>query len=607
MRLENYPRPPEDNGRGFHWSPAQQNQGVHDWDKWQAELFAMKVKWLKLMVSPDEKSFEICRRLVSMRIMPVVRYYATMPSHIDGSMLANAQRLRDEMGVSYIERVNEPDADVEWDGYHKPDGWERQVAEINIHDARELQAIGCIPVLAMYNAPPPKNCIQLMLEVPGGREVLEVGCVLSIHNYGKGRPLEYPNDSVHMFGDQLSEADYYTVGLPPDHWTPAQIQREVWRNLTREQINLDRNQTKNPYDNIMTNITNYRMMEYWSNLWAAEGLSKCPIIGTEAGWEVDDKADDKYPEPTVDLHAQYFLQAARYQDGQENLTLLESNGTPYEVSCPSEYFTSAWWISWAAIGGSPGAWEAGSWYTDVHNTTYALDPPGQLPIVQAMKDQPDQVRADGPVPLEWADWGLYPADDWGINPFSDKLNYIRPKLEIIHPQGPGWYLKSFQVEYPTDTGNRFAGGYLFCRAFRDGVQTPDVKFEFTFAENIVVADGKTSPDWTDLFMTAPRPLYNVQIEGQNSVQIRNMGLGLESGPSYDHCTFIIEVEWRQGHEPPDPPVDPPDPPIDPPDPPVDPPVEPPPVAYGGVRVSREDYEAYFAKYPDRLYYVAKVY
>ena len=45
MELHEFPRPPQDNSRGVHWSISSYEWGKRDWDFWAEQLLAMKIKW----------------------------------------------------------------------------------------------------------------------------------------------------------------------------------------------------------------------------------------------------------------------------------------------------------------------------------------------------------------------------------------------------------------------------------------------------------------------------------------------------------------------------------------------------------------------------------
>src|SRR5690554_5395931 len=80
MQISDFPRPPEDNGRGIHWSALAYHPVGRDLDFWINELTAMHMKWVKLLDDGNGSSLELCRRLLDAGIMPVVRLFRQQPN-----------------------------------------------------------------------------------------------------------------------------------------------------------------------------------------------------------------------------------------------------------------------------------------------------------------------------------------------------------------------------------------------------------------------------------------------------------------------------------------------------------------------------------------------
>jgi hypothetical protein len=281
MKLSDYPRPPADNGRGIHWSPSQYQWGRKDWDMWQKRILELGFKWIKVNVPPDYNAEAVVKRLVEIEVMPVCRFISKNPTRISAAVESSIERLV-KLGARYFETNNEPDADVEWIGYRRPAGWESLVIRNLISDADRIRRLGGFPALVAFNSGPnePRNPIQIILQEAGGREMIENGVWISLHNYGKGRPINYPNDRIRMFGDPLTDEEWTTQYQPP-FWTAERLQREVWRGLTREQINQQRAKQKNPNVNIMVDITCFRAYEYWNQLLVQENLSSSSFVPTQ--------------------------------------------------------------------------------------------------------------------------------------------------------------------------------------------------------------------------------------------------------------------------------------------------------------------------------------
>ena len=80
MRVEDFPRPANDNRRGIHWSASVYHPAGSAADRWIDELKAMGIKWVKLLDDSGGSSLELCKRLLAADIMPIVRLYRPSPN-----------------------------------------------------------------------------------------------------------------------------------------------------------------------------------------------------------------------------------------------------------------------------------------------------------------------------------------------------------------------------------------------------------------------------------------------------------------------------------------------------------------------------------------------
>ena len=86
MRIEDFPRPRDDNGRGVHWSARLYHDAVYpSQDHWVDQLRAMKIKWVKLLDDGGGSGIPLAQRLLAADIMPVIRIYMAPVSytHLD--------------------------------------------------------------------------------------------------------------------------------------------------------------------------------------------------------------------------------------------------------------------------------------------------------------------------------------------------------------------------------------------------------------------------------------------------------------------------------------------------------------------------------------------
>ena len=75
--LVDYPRPPDDNGRGIHWIPTNQPIPPEIVDYFVAELQAMNIKWVKFLQDdmPEITHPYLIEQLVANDIEPVLRVF----------------------------------------------------------------------------------------------------------------------------------------------------------------------------------------------------------------------------------------------------------------------------------------------------------------------------------------------------------------------------------------------------------------------------------------------------------------------------------------------------------------------------------------------------
>jgi len=550
MKLSEYPRPPADNGRGIHWSPSQYQWGRKDWLTWQKRILELGFKWIKVNVPPDYNAEAITKRLIDIGVMPVCRFIRKNPTRIDGSIAKTIERLV-KLGVRYFETNNEPDADVEWVGYRRPSKWEEVVIQNLIHDANLLHSLGAFPAFVAFNTGPtePRNPIQILLDTPGGREIFDKGLWVSLHNYGKGRPINYPNDRVRMFGEPLTEEEYYNQGQP-DFWTKQDVVEFVWHGMSLEEVNRLRAKQKNPNITIMEDITCFRAFEYWNRLITQEGLPSIPIMMTEGGWETGDRADPFYPEPTAQRASELNFQMFQFIQGDLDLTLYQPDGSTRTLHVPDYFFAvMPWHMGEKAFGlDTSGQWEQGAWFTHWHDEKFGLN--GELPIIQMLRELPSRVRANGPVPPEWAQRKDL---DPGLAEWDYRFKYLGPgiRLERAAADGPRWevvagYWQDRDEVHPT---HPMPPGYIMVKVLDEkGDPIPDARVEIERpgerepVVDIIITKGAVDRFQGNYRMSATLGTYTVRVTHNDlpSDSVRNVGLGGEEPDSaFDQTSFLF--------------------------------------------------------------------
>jgi len=365
MQISDYPRPPDDNGRGVHWSARIYHPSGADLDFWIAELNALHMKWIKLLDDGDGSSLELCRRLIDAGMMPVVRLFREHPNpgRIGGRELSGVRKLV-AAGVRYFETNNEPDLPAEWEGNQKPDNWLDVVVDQFIYDADIVHREGGLLAVPAMGPGNKDNAIERIL-AKGRADLFDKGAWLAIHNYTLNHPLSYPDDPVNQNGQPLTRAEF------------EQHPAWSWDMRSMEMINERRARDKNPGQTVAEDANCFRGWERAGKM-VFDALGRyIPVISTEGGPVVGWGDDLRYNKITPDQQAEMQLGVTRF----------------LQESAPDWYFSCCTWLlASRALGDFNPTWEQMSWYTDAWNERFGLA--GRLPIVQALKDLPPVVRPE---------------------------------------------------------------------------------------------------------------------------------------------------------------------------------------------------------------------
>jgi protocatechuate 3,4-dioxygenase beta subunit len=362
MRIEDFPRPKDDNGRGLHWSASIYHPTGAALDFWINELQAMKIKWVKVLDDSGGSSLELCQRLLAADIMPVVRMYRGQPNPdtIGGREVEAIRRLV-AAGARYFETNNEPDLPAEW-RTRMPDNWLDIVVNNFIYDADLVLGAGGYLALPAMGPGSKDNPISMVVQ-KGRRDLFERGCWVAIHNYTLNHPLDYPDDDVNQLGTPLTQAEYDRFGA----WG--------WDHRPIEMVNQLRVDRKNPGATIYDDPNCFR-----GYLWAARMIDQAlgfavPIISTEGGPVVGWGDDKRYPKMIPDQQKEWQVDLCRF----------------FQEEAPDYYFACCTWlIASYRMGDFNPAWEQMSWYGNAWDVQFGLQ--GELPTVQALKDLPSVSR-----------------------------------------------------------------------------------------------------------------------------------------------------------------------------------------------------------------------
>ena len=389
--LSDYPRPPQDNGRGVHWSASVYHPSGADLQFWIDELKAMQIKWVKLLDDGGGSSIELCRALLDNDMMPVVRVYRDRPNpgHIGGREIDAIQRLIDA-GVRYFETNNEPDLPAEWRDNHRPDNWLDIVVDNFIYDADIIQGMGGLPAFPAMGPGSKDNGLAKVVE-RGRLDIFEKGAWLAIHNYTLNHPLDYPYDPVNQEGQPLTQEEYerlaawqyshltweeiQELGIPITREDYDKFNRWAWDGRSLEEINRIRAENKNPGDTIFDDASCFRAWELFGQLMYESLGFYIPIISTEGGPVVGWGDDNRYAKVNPTTQAEWQMRIVEF---------LQDEAPPWYFS------VCTWLLASKPLGDFNPTWDQMSWYTHAWDLQFGLD--GQLPIVQLLKDTPAKIR-----------------------------------------------------------------------------------------------------------------------------------------------------------------------------------------------------------------------
>lgn len=388
--LSDYPRPPDDNGRGVHWSTRIYHPSGDDLQYWIDQLLALQIKWVKLLDDGGTSSLELCQALLAHDIMPVVRIFRAPPNpgHLRGREMEAVQTLIDA-GVRYFETNNEPDLPAEWDG-PMPPNWLDIVVDNFLIDADFILGAGGLPALPAMGPGSRSNAMAKVVE-RGRIDVFERGAWVAIHNYTLNHPLDYPDNAVNQEGEPITQEEFDRLAeWQYSHLTYEEIQEQgidiseddynkfqrwAWDGRNIDMVNELREQAKNPGDTILDDANCFRGFEFFGNIMEETLGFHVPIISTEGGPVVGWGDDKRYAKLNPTTHGEWQLEICRFMQDE----------------APLWYFSCCTWLlASRPLGDFNPTWDQMSWYTHVWDLQFGLD--GELPIVQLLKDTPSKVR-----------------------------------------------------------------------------------------------------------------------------------------------------------------------------------------------------------------------
>lgn len=196
-RLDDYPRPVGDTGRGFHWIPTLHSDPAIV-DRFVAEAKKMGASWMVILNDGTRigDNDYLVRQLVQNQIEPVMRIYTPHGSPITGDLTAMVRHYV-SLGVHYFQPYNEPNLPDE-----NPDGQVSVTSYVDrwIPAARAILASGGLPGLGALAPGAPVDDVAFLrstldeIRRRGAADLLDHAWI-SVHNYTFNRPISYQDDS----------------------------------------------------------------------------------------------------------------------------------------------------------------------------------------------------------------------------------------------------------------------------------------------------------------------------------------------------------------------------------------------------------------------------
>lgn len=259
-RLEDYPRPPGDTGRSFHWIPTIQSDPATV-DRFVREAKQMGASWMVILNDGTNigNNDYLVRRLVENGIEPIMRIYTHRGEPITGDLVGMVRHYT-ALGVRYFQPYNEPNLPEE-----NPDGRVSVASYVDrwIPAARAILEGGGLPGLGALAPGAPVDDVAFLrstlrqLRSRGETDLLDRAWI-SMHNYTFNRPIDYQEDSN---------------GFLKFRWYDRLVRQELGRSL--------------------------------------------PIIGTEGGPRLGDRIDPRFPPVDENRRNQLTLDTFRYLERRE--------------------------------------------------------------------------------------------------------------------------------------------------------------------------------------------------------------------------------------------------------------------------------------------------
>jgi hypothetical protein len=350
--------------RGVHLLPAGQHSAwMQEADYWIGLLVDMGMSWCVALSDSDAfYASGAAAALLEAGIIPIVRFAYKFPAHF--SEMAAVEQLvalySQYNAPCIVQFANEPFDSREWkNGVVPANAWD-------IIRDRWNEAAGIIVQRGATAGFPDGPCYAdnpFTIIGDPAYHWTDGRAVYLCHNYGKGRPPDYPRDPVSRFGDQLS-MEQYRAELDDFADDPAWNEGEEVLNL----MNAQRRAWANPYLTPLDDDTCWRGWEQTLAYSEQAFGFWIQMAMTEGGWVPRDRAgsgnniDIRWPYTTPRMVASKTLEMYQAE-------------SPLFAICP-------WLLASERMGGS--GWPYDAWDGWAYVDKYGE----QKPVIQALIDNP---------------------------------------------------------------------------------------------------------------------------------------------------------------------------------------------------------------------------
>jgi len=321
MRLQDYPKPKNDNGRGVHWIPytwgqfTEKNKRVTD--DLCDHLRDMNIRWVLILNGTGQEWREneyLVRKLVGPNpaqpeIMPIIRIGERfdpqtlekrargIPVGMDLNRVRQIVAFYRSLGVSYFQLYNEPNHIYEWPNRIVPPNAANICADVWLDAALTVIAAGGLP-----GFPPPSPGGQW----PGGDDLAMLAAML---------------DRVEA---KLTVADR------------AKLYDKMWVGIHNYFLH-------RPILSLPVDSHGFKKFVWYQGIIAHKIGHELPILTGEGGLRMG--------------HPPYGDNATEAQ-----VAASTKDACRYMSKAPEYYFCNCFWLVGSAIGGGSKEWEAASWF-----------------------------------------------------------------------------------------------------------------------------------------------------------------------------------------------------------------------------------------------------